>query len=53
MVETLPTCLAEGEKPKYPPIKAGEYILERLNATTKDGKGFYGSEPIFEEVDEK
>ncbi|PVH94088.1 Clavaminate synthase-like protein [Periconia macrospinosa] len=43
VVETLPTCLQEGEEPKYRPIGAGEYILERLNATTKDGAGFYGN----------
>lgn len=41
LVETLPTCLAEGEKSKWKPIRAGEYILERLNATTKDGAGFF------------
>lgn len=37
MVETLPSCVDEGEKAKYPPIRAGEYILERLRATAKDG----------------
>lgn len=47
VVETLPTCLREGEKPKYPPIGAGEYILERLNATTKDGAGFFGNEEFY------
>lgn len=49
MVETLPTCLKEGEAPKYPAIRAGEYILERLNATTKDGKGYFGNAGMFEE----
>ncbi|KAJ4293590.1 hypothetical protein N0V90_008873 [Kalmusia sp. IMI 367209] len=48
VVETLPTCLKEGERPKYRPIGAGEYILERLNATTKDGAGFFGNEEVFE-----
>ncbi|KAL5426216.1 hypothetical protein PMIN04_002112 [Paraphaeosphaeria minitans] len=48
VIETLPTCLDEGEKPRYPPIGAGEYILERLNATTKDGAGFYGNAEVFE-----
>lgn len=43
LVETLPTCLAEGEKSPWKPIRAGEYILERLNATTKDGVGFFGN----------
>lgn len=48
LVETLPTCLAEGEKSKWKPIRAGEYILERLNATTKDGAGFFGNEDVVE-----
>lgn len=48
VVETLPTCLKEGEKSKYPPIGAGEYILERLNATTKDGAGFFENGDVFE-----
>jgi isopenicillin N synthase-like dioxygenase len=50
VVETLPTCLAEGEKSKWRPIKAGEYILERLNATTKDGDGFLGNDAVFGKV---
>ena len=29
-------------------IRAGEYILERLNATTKDGAGFFGNEDVVE-----
>lgn len=40
VVETLPTCLQEGEVSKWKPIRAGEYILERLNATTAYGAGF-------------
>ncbi|RAR00764.1 clavaminate synthase-like protein [Stemphylium lycopersici] len=40
VVETLPTCLGEGEESKWKPIRAGEYILERLNATTAYGMGF-------------
>ncbi|KAF1969416.1 flavonol synthase/flavanone 3-hydroxylase [Bimuria novae-zelandiae CBS 107.79] len=48
VVETLPTCLKEGEEPKYRPIGAGEYVLERLNATTKDGAGFYGNAEVFD-----
>ena len=46
LVKTLPTCLAEGEESKWKPIRAGEYILERLNATTKDGAGFFGNENV-------
>lgn len=44
VVETLPTCLKEGEVSQWKPIRAGEYILERLNATTKNGYGFVGNE---------
>ena len=47
VVETLPTCLGDGGK-RYPPIRAGEYVLERLNASTKDGKGYLGNEAFFE-----
>jgi isopenicillin N synthase-like dioxygenase len=46
LVETLPTCLAEGEESIWKPIRAGEYILERLNATTKDGVEFRGNENV-------
>ncbi|KAF2467847.1 Clavaminate synthase-like protein [Lindgomyces ingoldianus] len=49
VVETLPTCLNDGEKSSYPPIRAGEYILERLNTTTKDGNGYFGNEGFFGE----
>ncbi|CAO2647351.1 Nn.00g082730.m01.CDS01 [Neocucurbitaria sp. VM-36] len=40
VIETLPTCLKEGEESTWKPIRAGEYILERLNATTQYGMGF-------------
>ncbi|KAH7079650.1 hypothetical protein FB567DRAFT_533061 [Paraphoma chrysanthemicola] len=46
VVETLPTCLKEGEKSRWKPIRAGEYILERLNATTKGGYGFVANDAI-------
>ena len=49
LVETLPTCLAEGAESKWKPIRAGEYILERLNATTKDGEGFFENENVIAE----
>ncbi|KAK5117528.1 hypothetical protein LTR62_004950 [Meristemomyces frigidus] len=35
-VETLPSCITPDNPSRYPPVKAGEYILERLRATTKD-----------------
>lgn len=33
IVETLPTCLAPGETPRYPPIRCADYLRERLTAT--------------------
>ncbi|KAG9745345.1 Clavaminate synthase-like protein, partial [Aureobasidium melanogenum] len=36
-VETLPSCISDDNPSRYPPIRAGEYILERLKATVKDG----------------
>ena len=36
-VETLPSCVTPENPSRYPPVKAGEYILERLKATAKDG----------------
>jgi isopenicillin N synthase-like dioxygenase len=33
LVETLPTCLAPGEVPRYAPITSGEYLIQRLTAT--------------------
>jgi isopenicillin N synthase-like dioxygenase len=44
VIETLPTCLKEGEESKWKPIKAGEYILERLNQTTEYGTSLQGRE---------
>ena len=32
-VEAIPSCIAPGEKPKYPPILAHEYLRSRLEAT--------------------
>jgi len=39
VIETLPTCLKDGEETKWKVIRAGEYILERVNATTAYGAG--------------
>lgn len=33
VVETLPTCLAPGEVPRYPAITCADYLRERLTAT--------------------
>lgn len=38
IVQTLPSCISEENPAKYQPIRAGQYVLERLNATTKDGE---------------
>ncbi|KAF2090762.1 Clavaminate synthase-like protein [Saccharata proteae CBS 121410] len=43
VVETLPSCITPSNPSRYPPIRAGHYILERANATTKDGAGSYGN----------
>lgn len=32
-ISCLPTCLAEGENPRYEPQKAGPYLLSRFDAT--------------------
>ncbi|KAF2111227.1 hypothetical protein BDV96DRAFT_500133 [Lophiotrema nucula] len=61
LVETLPTCVGKdghggfiGDREDgYPQIRAGEYILERLNTTTKDGKGYFGNEAVFRGGSEK
>ncbi|CZR58075.1 related to gibberellin 20-oxidase [Phialocephala subalpina] len=37
-VETLPSCVTEGNPSKFPPITAGRYVLDRLNLTVKTGK---------------
>lgn len=37
VVETLPTCISKDNPSKYPPIKAGQYILDRLNDVVSEG----------------
>lgn len=32
-VETLPSCVSEGNPSKFPPITAGRYVLDRLSLT--------------------
>jgi len=36
LVETLPSCISEDNPSKYPPIRAGDYVLERLKATLEE-----------------
>lgn len=38
IVETLPSCITEENPAKYPPIAAGQYVLDRLSLTVKTGK---------------
>lgn len=37
-VKTLPSCISDDNPPKYPPVAAGQYILDRLSLTVKTGK---------------
>ncbi|PPJ53662.1 hypothetical protein CBER1_00897 [Cercospora berteroae] len=37
LVETLPSCITPDNPSQYKPIRAGEYVLERLRATARDG----------------
>ena len=32
LIECLPTCLAPGERPKYPPVTSGEHLVRKLSA---------------------
>jgi isopenicillin N synthase-like dioxygenase len=31
LIECLPTCLAPGEQPKYPPVTSGAHLLDKLS----------------------
>ena len=33
-ITCIPTCLAEGEKPKYPPVRSGKYLMNKFRGTT-------------------
>jgi isopenicillin N synthase-like dioxygenase len=37
VIECIPTCLAPGEKPKYPPVGSGEHLMEKFHRTVKIG----------------
>ena len=32
-IACIPTCTGDDNPPKYPPVKAGEYLVERFDAT--------------------
>jgi isopenicillin N synthase-like dioxygenase len=34
-ISCIPTCLAAGETGKYPPVKSGEYLMEKFHSTVK------------------
>jgi isopenicillin N synthase-like dioxygenase len=34
-ITCIPTCLAPGEKPKYPPVRSGEYLMQKFHSTVK------------------
>jgi isopenicillin N synthase-like dioxygenase len=36
-IACIPTCLAAGEKPKYPPVRSGPYLMEKFHRTVKLG----------------
>ncbi|KAF2497234.1 Clavaminate synthase-like protein [Lophium mytilinum] len=40
VVETLPSCVSEENPAKFPPIRAGEYVLQRFSNTTEGGGGY-------------
>ena len=33
VIECLPTCLAEGELPRYAPIEAGPHLMQKFQST--------------------
>jgi isopenicillin N synthase-like dioxygenase len=35
-ITCLPTCLAEGEQPKYPPIEAGPHLMHKFRSTVNN-----------------
>ena len=41
-LQTLPTCVTDENPSMYPPIKAGEYILRRLDATREASASLRG-----------
>jgi isopenicillin N synthase-like dioxygenase len=34
-ITCIPTCLAPGERPKYPPVRSGEYLMQKFHSTVK------------------
>jgi isopenicillin N synthase-like dioxygenase len=36
-ITCIPTCLGPAEKPKYPPVRSGEYLMQKFHSTVKLG----------------
>jgi isopenicillin N synthase-like dioxygenase len=34
-ISCIPTCLAPGESAKYPPVRSGEYLMQKFQSTVK------------------
>lgn len=34
-IRCIPTCLASGESPKYPPVRSGEHLMQKFRRTVK------------------
>jgi isopenicillin N synthase-like dioxygenase len=39
VIEALPTCVPEGGQPKYPPVRYGDYLMERIDKNYHYRKG--------------
>ena len=39
MIEALPTCAPSGGRPKYPPVRYGDYLMERIDKNYHYRKG--------------
>jgi isopenicillin N synthase-like dioxygenase len=42
MIEALPTCVASGGRPKHPPVRYGDYLMERIDKNYHYRKGAAG-----------
>jgi hypothetical protein len=39
VIEALPTCVPEGGQAKYPPVRYGDYLMERIDKNYHYRKG--------------
>ena len=42
-ISCIPTCLAPGEKAKYPPVRSGAHLMEKFHRTVELGSASVGS----------